>query len=71
MSHAGGHEEMPRRLVEGVQHGEIAYAPLLQRLDESSPPTGLLAAHGSDHQSFASSSIRKCVRSRVRGVTEM
>ena len=71
VSHARGHEEMPRRLIEGVEHGEIAHAPLLQRLDEATPPARLFAAHGSDHQSFASSSMRKCVRSRVRGVTEM
>jgi hypothetical protein len=59
MPHPGGHEEMTGGLVEGVEHGEIAHAPLLKRLDEPTSTTGLFAAHGSDHQSFASSSIRK------------
>ena len=50
---------MTGSLIEGVQHGEIAYAPLLERLDEPAPPTRLFATHGTDHQSFASSSMRK------------
>jgi hypothetical protein len=53
MSHPRRHEEVPRRLIECMEHGEIANAPLLQRFDESAPSTRLFAAHGSDHQSFA------------------
>ena len=62
---------MPRREIECAQHGEIAHAALLQRLDEASPASRLLAAHGSVHHSFASSSILRWVRSSVSGVTEM
>src|SRR5512140_24862 len=69
VAHPRGHEEMSWSLIERMEHGEIAHAPLLQCLDEPSSSPRLLAAHGSDHQSFASSSIRKCVGSRVRGVT--
>ena len=35
MAQARGHERMPRRHLERAQHGEIANALLLQRLDES------------------------------------
>src|SRR5665213_4103652 len=71
MPHPRGHEEMPRCEIEGTQHGEVAHPTLLQRLYEPPPAARLLAAHGSVHQSFASSSMRRCVRSSVSGVTEM
>ena len=72
--HLVPHRQVPDlAALSGEERDELAqlYPALLQRLDEAPPATRLLTAHGSDHHSFASSSIFRCVRSSVSGVTAM
>src|SRR6185312_2521631 len=70
VTHAGGHEEMARRLIERAQHVEVANAAVVQHLDEMAASAGVLAQGSSIHHDVASSSMRVCVRSSVSGVTD-
>ena len=62
---------MPGHLINGPQHGEIADALILERLDETSARATELRLYRGRHQSVAVSSTSRCVRSRCNGVTEM
>lgn len=70
MLHAGGHEEVARHLVEGLQHREVADPLRLQLLDEAPARPAELPDQRGRHQRSASSSRSLAVRSRCSGVTD-
>jgi len=65
-----GDEQMPRHVVEGLEHADIVDALARELLDETPPRPTELRDHSGCHHCAESSSRSRAVRSRCNGVTE-